>query len=419
MELYNTLTRSIEPFALQDHSISLYVCGITPYDTTHLGHAFTYASADILVRYLEFRGLKVRYAQNVTDIDDDILRKAREVGEDWISLGNRWTVHYIRDMQDLNIRPPDYYTRATDMIPQIIDSVVALLDVGLAYHSGGSVYYDIGAWPEYGKLSLLPPEKMLPISTQRGNNPDDPHKRAPLDFVLWQAQAPGEPAWESPWGPGRPGWHIECSTIVTQQLGSTIDVHMGGDDLVFPHHESEIAQVEPVNQGNPYVRTWMHTAMVHHQGEKMSKSLGNLVMVRDLLAHFSPGGLRLYLAGYHYRQVWSYDEEALWRAEQLAHKLQVAVQAASGSGDPLDPSAEREVWVDAMEHDLDTPTSLLFLENLADAILTASRLNRNVAEAQNTLRELAQVYGVRLEGDPVEPGVIAGWDAHLRQFEQS
>ena len=276
MKLYNTLSKKVEIFLPRGDEVSIYVCGITPYDTTHLGHAFTYTSVDILIRYLESKDLSVRYAQNVTDIDDDILRKAKEVGEDWLAVGNRWTMHYIEDMQALNVRAPDFYPRATDAIPEIVEWVQNLLEAGVAYESGGNVYYDVNAWSDFGELSAIPRSEMLPIANERGNHPDDPAKYNPLDFVLWQAMAPGEPSWESPWGPGRPGWHIECSTLSTKYLGETIDIHSGGADLCFPHHECEIAQVEPVTSELPFVRYWMHTAMVYHDGDKMIKSLGNL-----------------------------------------------------------------------------------------------------------------------------------------------
>src|SRR5258705_5668587 len=186
MNLYNTLTQRVEPFTATGDTVSLYVCGITPYDTTHLGHAFTYTAADILVRYLESQGLQVKYVQNVTDIDDDILRKAREVGDDWRALGNRWTSHFIRDMQALNVRPPDHYPRASDVIPEIAAMVGTLIERGLAYESAGNVYYHVDQWPGFGQLSHLPRADMLPVANERGNRPDDPHKADPLDFVLWQ-----------------------------------------------------------------------------------------------------------------------------------------------------------------------------------------------------------------------------------------
>lgn len=228
MQLYNVLTGEKETFTPRNNGVSVYVCGITPYDTTHLGHAFTYTSFDVLIRYLEYLGHQVTYVQNVTDIDDDILRKAREVGEDWREVGNRWTAHFIRDMKALNVRPPQHFPRATEAIDEMLAIIQTLLDGGYAYENGGNVYFHVDSWQAFGQLSKLPRGEMLPVANERGNHPDDPHKRDPLDFVLWQAQAPGEPAWDSPWGPGRPGWHIECSTMATDYLGETVDIHGGG-----------------------------------------------------------------------------------------------------------------------------------------------------------------------------------------------
>ena len=335
MRLYNSKTQTTEEFSLRDREVTLYVCGITPYDTTHVGHAFTYTAYDQLIRYLELKGMKVRYAQNVTDIDDDILKKAKETGEDWRELGNRWTNHYIDDMIALNVLPPDYFPHATDVIPEIIHSVEDLIGAGVAYVKNGSVYYQVSRYPEFGQLSHLPHSEMLPVANERGNRPEDPNKRDPLDFVLWQAQAPGEPAWESSWGPGRPGWHIECSTMATKYLGKTVDIHGGGLDLCFPHHECEIAQVKPVLGQDPYVRYWMHTAMVGYQGEKMSKSLGNLVMVDKLMDTYSPDALRLYLGSHHYREAWSYDETELKKFQELANSLSQAVRGEKREGRPF------------------------------------------------------------------------------------
>lgn len=416
MKLYNALTQSIETFVPQKELITIYVCGITPYDTTHVGHAFTYTAFDILIRYLEYKGFSVRYVQNVTDIDDDILRKAKEVGEDWRTLGNRWTAHFIRDMQALNVRAPDHYPRATDVIPEIIESVQKLLETNVAYESAGNVYFDIAAWPPYGQLSHLPREDMLPVANEHGNRPDDPHKRHPLDFVLWQAQAPGEPAWPSPWGMGRPGWHIECSTMSTSLLGPTMDLHGGGADLIFPHHESEIAQAEGATGQRPFVRFWLHTAMVRHEGEKMSKSLGNLVMVRDLLKDWSANALRLYLAQHHYRSAWSYDLAELAEAEKLVHHLCEAVTTVSGSGSALDVSAVQASFSEAMDDDLDTPAAVGQLEQLAGEIIEAGQVGQNIQMAQATLRALSQVFGLRLNSPAAEERVSAGWNEHLKRF---
>ena len=416
MYLYNSRSEQIEDFTPRDSLVTIYVCGITPYDTTHLGHAFTYATVDTLIRYLGYLGQQVRYVQNVTDIDDDILRKSREVGEDWRELGNRWTAHFIKDMKSLNIRPPDYYPRATDVIPEIIESVQELLDAGVAYQAGGSVYYDVNAWPDYGQLSHLSREEMLPIANQRGNNPDDRNKHSPLDFVLWQAQSPGEPAWDSPWGPGRPGWHIECSTMVTRFLGDTIDIHGGGCDLAFPHHESEIAQVEPVTQRKPFVRVWLHNEMVHHAGEKMSKSLGNLIMVSDLLKTWSPDALRIYLASHHYRMAWEYNPDDVRTADQLAQRLQAASSAPSGAGRNINSTDVQRMFREALDRDLDTPAALTVLDNLAERIATAVASGRNITRAQAALRSMSQVFGLRLGIDAPDEPVATGWDSHLQRF---
>jgi L-cysteine:1D-myo-inositol 2-amino-2-deoxy-alpha-D-glucopyranoside ligase len=416
MNVYNTEHRALEPLRPMGPAVSVYVCGITPYDTTHLGHAFTYAVADVLVRHLESQGLTVRYVQNVTDIDDDILGKAADVGEDWRALGNRWTAHFIGDMQQLNIRPPDHYPRATDVIPDIVVAVAALVERGLAYVSGGSVYYAVGAWPAFGRLSHLPRSEMLPVANARGNRPHDPRKRDPLDFVLWQAQAPGEPAWPSPWGPGRPGWHIECSVMSTRYLGPTLDVHAGGADLIFPHHECEIAQSEPLTGRAPFVRCWLHTAMVEHDGAKMSKSLGNLIMVRDLLQRWSADALRLYLSQHHYRRRWSHDLDVLAQADHLAAKLRTAVTLTGGSGNSLNEAGAEAGFTAALNDDLNTPVALSRLEGLADAILAATQSGHDVGSAQAVLRRLAKVLGLVLDTAEVEARVIEGWRAHLARF---
>lgn len=416
MKLYNALSQSIENFTPGNDAVSIYVCGITPYDTTHLGHAFTYTTFDVLIRFLEYKRHPVKYVQNVTDIDDDILRKAKEVDDDWQAVGNRWTRHFIEDLQTLNLRPPDHFPRATEVISAMIDVVERLLKKGAAYESGGSVYFHIDAWPEFGKLSRIPKDDMLAVANERGNHPDDPHKQAPLDFVLWQAQAPGEPAWDSPWGPGRPGWHIECSTMAASLLGNTIDIHGGGSDLIFPHHESEIAQSEAAMGEQPFVRFWLHTAMVYHEGEKMSKSLGNLVMARDLLKTWSPDAIRLYLADHHYRQIWSHSEDDLARAEQRAQKLRAAATASGGNGPAFDASAAESAVLDAMEQDLDTPGALAALVQLADDITGAAEAGQNVEAAQVTLTSLSKIFGLRLDASSPEDRVTAGWNAYLKKF---
>jgi len=414
MKLFNTKTQTIEEFTLRNHEASLYVCGITPYDTTHLGHAFTYTAYDQLIRYLELKGIPVRFTQNVTDIDDDILKRAAETGENWRDLGNRWTEHFIDDMMALNVRPPDHFPHATDVIPDIIQSVEELIRAGVAYVKNGNVYYEVNRYPGFGQLSQLPRSEMLAVANERGNHPEDPNKRNPLDFVLWQAQAPGEPAWESPWGPGRPGWHIECSTMAIKYLGKTVDIHGGGMDLCFPHHESEIAQVEPVRDPDPYVRYWMHTAMVGYQGEKMSKSLGNLVMVADLLQTFSPDALRLYLGSHHYREAWSYREKDLQKSQELADRLSQAVRVESGKGVTFSPTEYIHEFVESMENDLGTSEAVHALERLAQGILDASKGQNDVKVAQGMLRKYGLVFGLTFGADTPEERVVKGWNAKKR-----
>jgi len=417
MKLFNTLSNSVDDISFGDQ-VRFYTCGITPYDTTHLGHAFTYFISDILIRYLESQGKEVTYVQNVTDIDDDILKKAGEEGEDWRVLGNRWTRHFINDMESLNMRPPDYFPRATDVIPEIISEVQNLLDCGVAYEGAGNVYFNIDSWAEFGKLTGLDRQEMLPIANERGNYPDDPNKRDPLDFVLWQAQSPGEPAWESPWGPGRPGWHIECSTMATHLMGETIDIHSGGKDLAFPHHECEIAQVEPISGRQPYVRQWLHVAMVRHEGEKMSKSLGNLVMISDLLQDNSADTIRLYLAMHHYRDPWSYNWFELFKAERLDRDIKLALAAEEFPGEPTDPTPFRKKFQKAMEDDLDTPGSLQVVQDLASKIISDSQAQRNVGLAQDLLREFGDVLGLQMDRPGPSEDVRNGWNRYRENFTE-
>ena len=415
LRLHNERTGDLEAFRPLGEAATIYVCGITPYDTTHLGHAFTYLSFDALIRYWEYLGYLVRYVQNVTDIDDDILRKAREVGDDWRALGNRWTRHFIEDMIALNVRPPDVYPRATDVIPQMHRAIQALLDKGLAYEANGNVYFRVTADPRFGQVSHLPEAKWLPIANERGNIPDDPNKQDPLDFVLWQAQKPGEPAWDSPWGKGRPGWHIECSTMAQEYLGDIIDVHGGGRDLGFPHHECETAQACGVTGCEFFASFWLHTAMVCYQGEKMSKSLGNLIWARDLLEAHSADAVRLLVHAHPYHETWEYMDADLEPADRLAARLLEAATVASGTGPVLDTAGDVAAFEAAMDANLDTRAAVEALGEFADRIVAAAALGRDVRAAQSALRRLGAVLGLRFDGD-IEPRVREGWDKHYRRF---
>lgn len=402
MRLFNTLSQEIEPLAPVSDAVTLYVCGITPYDTTHLGHAFINVIYDSLVRYLRWRGMGVRYVQNVTDIDDDILRKSREQGVAWDELGKRETERYLSDLRSLNVAMPDHYVAASNETASMIDLITVLLEKGLAYTRDGWVYFSVKRDPGFGKLAdaagYAGYENWLATANERGNFPDDPRKEDPLDFVLWQAQQPGEPAWPSPWGPGRPGWHIECSAMGVKYLGSRIDIHGGGADLVFPHHTCEIAQSENATGERPFVRTWMHCAMVRMDGEKMSKSLGNLVLVRDLLTKYTPDAVRVMLLSHHYRDEWEYSVENMRASAALAERLAVAARytqdRAKGEvvdgGDATAQQAHLEV-VAALEDDFQTQQALEALDRLATSVTTT-----NSPSQARMLRTLAGVLGLTL-----------------------
>jgi L-cysteine:1D-myo-inositol 2-amino-2-deoxy-alpha-D-glucopyranoside ligase len=322
-------------------------------------------------------------------------------------------------MKSLNMRPPDHFPRATEVVSEIISVTQDLLDHGIAYEQAGNVYFHIDSWPNFGQLNGLDRDEMLRIANERGNHPEDPHKRDALDFVLWQAQAPGEPAWESPWGPGRPGWHIECSTMATRLLGESIDIHSGGEDLAFPHHECEIAQVEPISDKKPYVRAWLHVAMVHHQGEKMSKSLGNLVMIRDLLQDHSADTLRLYLALHHYREPWSTSWFELFQAQRLDRDIRHALAARRYPGKITDPRPFQEQFKAALENDLDTPQALQVVQDLVSNILAGSQARLDISRAQDQLRAFGTVLGLRMDGSEPDAEVRQGWLRFRGKFTEA
>jgi cysteinyl-tRNA synthetase len=396
MKLYNTLTQELELVTSDDGIFRMYVCGVTPYDTTHLGHAFTYVCFDVLARYLEFLGYKTETVENVTDIDDDILKRAGQVGLQWDELVRRETAKFQADMRALNVRPTDHYPYATQEIPDIIKIVKDLLAKDFAYEKNGSVYYDVRHDPEFGTLAHMDYPEMLAIANERGNFPDDPNKRDPLDFVLWQAGKPGEPMWDSPWGKGRPGWHIECSAMSMRYLGPRVDIHSGGADLIFPHHTCEIAQSEHYTGVKPFVRYWFHIAMVRLAGEKMSKSLGNMLFVAELLKTYSADALRMYLLTHKYRDAWEADdaETGLQAAEDRRTRWLAALALPGGAEDELNSMAYQAMFSDAMDDDFDTGRALMCLDDLADAIAGAP--NAQLQSAQAGLRTLAGVLGLTL-----------------------
>ena len=394
MYLFNTQTGKIEPFTAPRGTVGIYVCGVTPYDTTHVGHAFTFLTFDILIRYLRYLDFPVTYVQNVTDIDDDILRKAREVGEPWDRLGDRYIRQFQEDLNGLNVLFPSVYPRATEEIPVIIEMVQTLLDQGLAYVRDGNVYFRVASDPDYGQLCRCSREEMIALSAERGADPTDPRKEDPLDFILWQAAQPGEPTWDSPWGPGRPGWHIECSAMSVKYLGPQLDIHGGGYDLIYPHHESEIAQSEGVTGHRPFARFWVHVGMVEYQGAKMSKSLGNLVLVRDVLRRQSGDAIRLYLLSHHYRTPFEYEDDGPARFEPLVEQLRRAVDHPGGSGQPLDLSPLVERFVRAIGDDLDTPGAIQVLREMAETTIQAGEAGRDLTAARESIREAGSILGL-------------------------
>ncbi len=378
MRLRDTLSGALVP--VPDGPVTLYVCGVTPYDTTHIGHAFTFVQFDVLVRALRWLGREVTYVQNVTDIDESILAKARERGTDWKTLGDRETARFVDDLRALRAEP-DRLVTATSCIDTIRQMIAALLERGAAYAADdGSVFFRLSASPMHGELSKLSRERMLAVSASQDDaDTDDPRKEDPLDFALWRCWSggPDEPSWEAPWGRGRPGWHIECSAINLRHLGPQVTIHGGGEDLIFPHHESEIAQSEAATGVRPFARIWMHTAMTRMSGAKMSKSVGNLVYVSDLRGRYPPDAIRLALLAHRYREGSEWSEDAVREAAARLQRLQGAAREADRSSD-----AEERLRA-ALADDLDTPAALAALEPAAGP----------------TLVRLAGVLGLRLASE--------------------
>ena len=357
-----------------DRPALLYVCGITPYDATHLGHAATYLAFDLLVRTWRDSGREVSYVQNVTDVDDPLFERATATGEDWAALAERETELYRTDMAALRILPPDAYIGATEAIPLIVDLIARLEDLGAVYRVENDLYFPARATPGFGSVSNLDRAEMLALFAERGGDPDRPGKRDALDCLLWLAERPGEPAWDSPWGRGRPGWHIECTAIAQANLGTTLDVQGGGRDLIFPHHEMSAAQGMAAT-GEPFARAYVHQGMVGLDGAKMSKSKGNLVLVSTLReSGTDPMAIRLALLAHHMRTDWEWTPAQLTEAEERLDTWRLAVRpGADVDPDFTLPGSER-VLTDirvAMADNLDAPRALRVVDDWAAHAIAA------------------------------------------------
>jgi cysteinyl-tRNA synthetase len=388
MKVYNTLSGRKEDFVPQGDPIKMYVCGVTPYSECHIGHAMSYIAFDVIRRYLEFRGYRVKHVQNFTDVDDKIIARANQLGISAKELAEGFIAQYFADMDALNIKRADFYPKATEEIPKIIEVIEGLIETGHAYEVGGDVYFRVASFPQYGKLSHRAIDEMGTIEEGAG-------KEHALDFALWKAAKPGEPSWESPWGPGRPGWHIECSAMSLKYLGETLDIHGGGQDLIFPHHENEIAQSEAFTGASPFVRYWLHNGLMQLGEEKMSKSLGNLITVKEALERWSADALRLFVLSSHYRSPLTYTEEGLAAAHRGAVRLRLAAHREGGDGPKaIEIAPYRQRFIEAMDDDFNTAQAIAALFDLATAINRAGDEGCSIEGAQKELIKLAGIIGL-------------------------
>ena len=387
MRLYNTLTGTEEEFVPAGDRVKMYVCGVTPYAPCHLGHAMSYVIFDVLRRYLEFLGHEVDHVQNFTDVDDKIIQRAQQEGVYPEVLVERHIEEFMANMDSLNVKRAGVYPRATQEIPHIIEINRSLIDKGYAYPSGGDVYFRVTRDGDYGKLSHRSLDGMMAGARVEVSAA----KEHPMDFAMWKMAKPGEPSWDSPWGPGRPGWHIECSAMSLVYLGETLDIHGGGQDLIFPHHENERAQSEAYTGKAPFVRHWVHNGLLQMGEDKMSKSLGNLVSLGEGLKRYSSDSLRIFFLSSHYRSPLTYNDGAVSSTERLINALR---EAPEDGVNVLDPGIFKERFLRAMDADLNTPQALAALFDLAREINRARESGINVGEAQGTLRKLGDVLGL-------------------------
>lgn len=394
LHVYNTLTREKEIFKpLEPNIVKFYVCGPTVYDKTHIGHARTYVAFDVIRRYLEFKGFNVFYVVNITDVEDKIIAKSMKTGKTWREVADEYIADFFQAIDALNIKRAHIYPRVSEHIQDIIKFIEKLIEKGHAYEAEGNVYFDVDSFSDYGKLSNISREQ---LKTQE----EGPGKKKPYDFALWKKAKPGEPYWQSPWGPGRPGWHIECSVMSSKYLGSQFDIHGGGQDLIFPHHENEIAQSEAYFGKNPWVKYWLHTGMLIMGKEKMSKSMGNVITVEEILRSYKPMELRFYLLSCHYRSQLAYSDEAMrhskasyMRMLNAISSLQSLLSESKGEFKASDKSINliRKIWrikakfLEAMDDDFNTPVAVSALHSLT------SLVNREIIPSSDLASALAAI----------------------------
>jgi len=401
--LYNTLTKSMEELKpLREGEIRIYMCGPTVYDYIHIGNARSFVAFDIIRRYLEYKGFKVKFLSNITDVDDKTIRRAKEMNLSLQQLGELFTNAYFEDIDKLGIKRADFNPRATQHIEEMIELIEKLIEKGYAYVVDGDVFYDVSKFEDYGKLSGNKAEALMMGARIEIN----PKKKNPADFALWKSRKPGEPYWHSPWGPGRPGWHIECSAMSMKYLGETFDIHAGGKDLIFPHHENEIAQSEAVT-GKPLAKYWLHNEWLTINGKKMSKSLGNFITVREAIEKYGAQTLRLFLASAHYRSPIDFNERTITQARRNLERIRTSVRLfesldesevkLEGEDDLLKGVKELKLkFEEAMDEDFNTPKAFAAIFDFLALLNRYSTTNSEVSK--DTKNEVLKVLRSILEG---------------------
>jgi len=423
MKITNTFSGQKEEFIPHSDVVKMYVCGITPQSEAHIGHAMSYINFDIIRRYLKFRGYQVMCVQNFTDIDDKIIAKAAALGISIAELAEKNMLAFMQDMDNLNVSRMDLYPRATQEIPKIIEMVQGLVDKEYAYSANGSVYFRVTMLEDYGKLAHRTLDQMLAGARIE---PGD-EKENPMDFVVWKAAKQDEPSWDSPWGKGRPGWHIECSAMALKYLGESLDIHGGGADLIFPHHENEIAQSESYTGKKPFVKYWMHNGLLRLGEEKMSKSLGNIISIKQILDKYPSDALRVFVLGSHYHSPLTYTPEALEAAASGAKRMHQVLEnnTIGGKTAELNTETYRQRFIDAMDDDFNTPQALAVLFDLTRELNRLRSEGYDISSGQYLLKELSSVLGLTMKPTQkslggAEPFIQLLIDTrnHLRQIKQ-